>query len=200
MEKRIGAAILLTLSLVAAGFAGEVDATIRLPSDGQGLEEAKTRPWTCCDDLRELPKIPPIFSCEDKVEQCADACRYCEEDEDNPSLSVCADLYTGYDPGPRCTEEDNSEAAAAADHNLAMPAVEETLVEKAKEEEKDEEGPPWKCCVRIFCKWSPPPMPLTCRCKDTVKHCASACKSCEKVSGGEVCNDWYTGDPDAACY
>jgi hypothetical protein len=52
MEKRIGAAILLTLSLVAAGFAGEVDATIRLPSDGQGEAFIKFLPTSASASAR----------------------------------------------------------------------------------------------------------------------------------------------------
>jgi len=58
---------------------------------------------------------------------------------------------------------------------------------------------PWKCCDRTVCTRSFPP---TCRCLDTVKHCAGACKECEASKSDpsrRVCHDQYHGDPGPRC-
>nr|P07679.1 RecName: Full=Bowman-Birk type trypsin inhibitor TI1 [Coix lacryma-jobi] len=60
------------------------------------------RPWECCDIAMCTRSIPPICRCVDKVDRCSDACKDCEETEDN--RHVCFDTYIG-DPGPTCHDD-----------------------------------------------------------------------------------------------
>ncbi|KAM3346171.1 hypothetical protein ACQJBY_020615 [Aegilops geniculata] len=122
MKRSTAIILLLMLSLVSLSSAGDVDNTIRLPSNGKGLgDEASMlgarekqggveRPWDCCDRTICTRSIPPVCLCLDQVERCAAACKRCEPADSGRSLYVCRDQYFG-DPGPSCTD-DNAVAAA----------------------------------------------------------------------------------------
>lgn len=166
------------LSAVAVSHDSIMD-TIRLPSDGTGLDdlftemtraaqdgEEKKRPWKCCDHAVCALSLPPKCRCLDKVDRCSNACEKCEETED--SRYTCADVYHDI-PGPVCKD--------------------------------DHETRPWDCCNEQMCTKSQTP---TCRCLDLFERCAKACKRCEEVktSGHHKryrCLDSYFGEMAPPC-
>ncbi|XBI15012.1 hypothetical protein VPH35_057510 [Triticum aestivum] len=127
MKRSTATILLLMLSLVSLASAGDVDNTIRLPSDGKGIPDeasmaltgareklgGEERPWECCDRTICTRSMPPLCLCLDQVERCAAACKRCEPADSDRSLYVCRDQYFG-DPGPSCTDGD---AVAAAGGN-----------------------------------------------------------------------------------
>ncbi|KAL6847829.1 hypothetical protein ACP4OV_021957 [Aristida adscensionis] len=226
----LGAALLLVLAAglpatAAGAVSDDVDATIRLPSDGTGFADLLTamraaaaahggdeekRPWTCCDLALCTKSFPPTCRCLDKVDRCSGACKQCEQADDDGSRYTCADWFHG-DPGPMC----HKDAAAQNGCGLAGQKPPSATVAAAaarevagNDDDKGEERRPWRCCDLQVCTKSWPPI---CHCWDVVERCSSACKRCEEVKEEEEnggggghgrryrCLDVHRGDPGPRC-
>ncbi|XP_006645449.2 Bowman-Birk type bran trypsin inhibitor-like [Oryza brachyantha] len=170
----------ILLIFLLAGLSAADANTIRLPSDG-GTPPRPAKPWDCCDNAEQSPfeVFPPLFRCNDEVQQCAAACKECvEAPGDFPrGAFVCRDWYATEDPGPTCA-----------------PAPGKPTKKR-----------PWKCCdnvVQLPEKISPPFW----RCNDELEpsQCTAACKVCQEAPrpfpGPLICEDVYWGaDPGPLC-
>ncbi|OEL28612.1 hypothetical protein BAE44_0010369 [Dichanthelium oligosanthes] len=157
-------------------------------------DDEERRPWKCCDMQLCTKSLPPICVCRDRVEQCSDACRNCEEAQEDsdggPPRYVCHDAYRG-EAAPRCNEDEVNKIIHRGTEAVAV-------VRGANKKENGEERP-WKCCDKAV------PGPTTegavWYCMDKMKQCT--CERCLEVEDGGhhyFCLDGYEGrDPGPSC-
>ncbi|CAN6235401.1 unnamed protein product [Urochloa humidicola] len=88
--------VVLAIALLATAAAASGTDPIRLPTGG-----GDDWPWKCCNSIVQDPSIrPPIWQCNDVVEECSPNCRLCLE---LPAGNVCRDWVTSVLQPSLCT-------------------------------------------------------------------------------------------------
>ncbi|CAL9159461.1 unnamed protein product [Musa hybrid cultivar] len=98
------ASVLLVVSFCNAQDQENPD--LLLPSQGDGMEVGKKKPWPCCDMCRCTKSMPPQCQCDDVlVGGCHRNCKSCVCTLSIPPYCTCTDVIYE-DCGKRCHREE----------------------------------------------------------------------------------------------